>query len=100
MNNGVLEVQDQKGKKAMFQQNTSNNKWLCIEVESDFEIDLGPGITPKTFSESVNYSLDEIATAVGSSASTFLDDESGEVIELAKPTIKRVIKYTLIENNP
>lgn len=28
------------------------------------------------------------------------DETDGEIIELAKPTIKRVIKYTLIENNP
>lgn len=32
-------------------------------------------------------------------ATTKIDDESGEIIELAKPTVKRVIKYTLI-NNP
>lgn len=33
------------------------------------------------------------------STTTKIDDDSGEIIELAKPKIKRVIKYTLI-NNP
>lgn len=85
MNNGFLEVQDNEGDIARFEQ--VGNLWKCIQSNDDF-----------TSGESKT--LQDIATTVGNSPSAFLDSESGEVIELAKPTIKRVIKYTLIENNP
>lgn len=80
MNNGFLEVQDEAGNIARFEQ--VGNLWKCIQSNNDF-----------TSGESK--SLQDIATTVGNSPSTFLEPESGEIIELAKPTIKRVIKYTL-----
>lgn len=80
MNNGFLEVQDEEGNIAKFEQ--VGNLWICRQANNDF-------------SSGESSSLENIATTVGSSASTFLDPDSGEIIELAKPTIKRVIKYTL-----
>jgi len=88
MNNGVLQVQDSQGNVAEFEQK-SGNLWNCTKDNNNEKFNVGDAKT-----------LEEIATEIGSSASTFLDEESGEVIELSKPTIKRVIKYTLIENNP
>jgi len=54
-----------------------------------------------TFLEELGeYATDRVDGNIESTYSTYKDPESGEIIELAKPTIKRVIKYTLIENNP
>lgn len=79
MNNGFLEVQDEYAKIAKFEQ--VGNVWRCVQGNNDFAV-------------GDSKLLQDIATKVGNSASAFLDQESGEIIELAKPTIKRVIKYT------
>lgn len=89
-----LVVHDEERKEARFLQNVTSNKWVCQYVDTGFSIELDGGVT-KHFTNGTAYTLEEIATVVGNSASTFLDDESGEIIELAKPTIKRVIRYTL-----
>jgi len=89
--NGVeyLEVQDSTGKIARFKQ--SGNVWTADsgDIEVGFEDKDG-----NPLSAGIGYTLEQIATKIGSSSSTFLDKESGEIIELAKPTVKRVIKYT------
>jgi len=85
MNNRILEVQDENGDIAKFEQNSSGSTWKCIQGNANFNT-----------ATDIAMSLEDIATEIGSSSSTFLDEESGEIIELAKPTVKRVIKYTLI----
>ena len=86
---GKLEITNPDQTKAVLEQNASGT-WTVIAgsepVKKPDGTPLGTG----------PFSLEEIATAIGSSSSTYLDPDSGEIIELAKPTIKRVIKYTLM----
>lgn len=91
-----LEVQDSNGKIGRFKQLISG-KWEFDDSKSDSGVEDKDGTA---FTNGRAYSLSEITTRIGSSSSTFMDDveTNGEIIELAKPTIKRVIKYTLIDN--
>jgi len=63
MNNGVLQVQDSQGNVAEFEQK-SGNLWNCTKDNNNEKFNVGDAKT-----------LEEIATEIGSSASTFLDEE-------------------------
>jgi len=88
-NEDFLEVQDANGIVARFKQLPSG-KWQGVNVPTNFKDKDGNSLGAGP------YTLEQITTRIGSSPSTFMDDveTDGEIIELAKPTIKRVIKYT------
>ena len=81
---------------------TDNNgkKWVVIATESKkYLYDSSNGMVDtdedNLGDKKIDVFLNSKGLEIDPDASTFLDDESGEVIELAKPTIKRVIRYTL-----
>ena len=70
---------------------TENKKYLYDQSNG-----LVDGNEDGTGDTKVDIFLNSKGLEIDPDASTFLDHESGEIIELAKPTVKRVIKYTLI----
>lgn len=86
----------------------NGDKWLVING-TKYKFDSNTGMVSSTAGElgvidtkiSTFLKSHGMELDIGNNATTQWNEETDwEIIELAKPTIKRVIKYTLIENNP